>query len=125
VLLLPGAPALPLAPWASLVAADDPACKSDAGGWRVTLQTTAPWLRLMGVADLRGNEDSTMLLRVRWSTARACLEAVEARTQDVGNDTPMESWAVARFAGGAAAGRVVVVPGGEVRQPLECKLGAP
>jgi hypothetical protein len=138
VLLLPGAPPLPLAPWATLTPADDPACKADSGGWRTTFQTAAPWLRLTGVGELRGSEDSTMLLRVRWSPARACLEAVEARTQDLtvpgGSrvsqwgtpwDAPVESWAIARFAGGAAAGWVVVVPGGEVRQPLECKLGAP
>jgi hypothetical protein len=40
-------------------------------------------------------------------------------------DAPVESWAVAKFAGGATAGRVVVIPGGELRQSLECKLGSP
>jgi hypothetical protein len=141
VLLMPGAPAMALAPWSTLTPADDPACKGDAAGWRVTVQTIAPWLRLEGAGDLRGQDDSFMLARIRWSPARACLEAVELRTQDVtvaaggsgnpGNpwgtawDAPVESWAVARFAGGAAAGRVVVVPGGELRQSLECKLGPP
>jgi len=78
-----------------------------------------------------------MLARVRWSAARVCLEAVELRTQDVAVasgqpsqwgtpwDAALESWAVARMAGGAAAGRVVVVPGGELRQPMECTLGVP
>jgi len=140
VLLVPGAPALALAPWSTLTPADDPACKADTAGWRVTVQTIAPWLRLDAPGDLRGMEDSFMLARVRWSTTRACLEAVELRTQDMtvapggggqpsqwgtAWDAPVESWAVARFAGGAAAGRVVVIPGGELRQSLECKLGAP
>lgn len=134
VVLVPGAAPAPLAPWSTLVSADDPACKGDASGWRATVQTAAPWLRLVGAADVRGADETTMLARVRWSAARVCLEAVEVRTQDVSVgsaapsqwgspwDAPVESWAVARFAGGAAAGRVIVVPGGELRQPMECKL---
>ena len=136
VLLLPGAPAMVLAPWSTLVAADDPACKSDTGGWRATLQTMGPWIRLTGAADLRAADDGgRMLARVRWSATRVCLEAVELRTQDLfvsagaspsqfgtAWDGPVESWAVARFAGGPSAGRVVVLPGAEARQTLECKL---
>jgi hypothetical protein len=135
VLLMPGAPAQILAPWSTLVTADDPACKNDPGGWRVTLQTMAAWIRLTGAADLRAADDGRMFARVRWSPTRVCLEAVELRTQDLfvpgGNtpsqfgtawDAPVESWAVARFVGGGAAGRVVMLPGAEVRQPLECKL---
>jgi hypothetical protein len=140
MLLVPGAPAVALAPWSTLTPADDAACKADTAGWRVTVQTIAPWLRLEAAGDLRGLEDSFMLARVRWSPARACLEAVELRTQDMAVaagggpnpsqwgtawDAAVESWAIARFAGGAAAGRVVVIPGGELRQTLECKLGPP
>jgi hypothetical protein len=134
VIIVPGAPAAALAAWSTLTAADDPACKADASGWRATVQTFAPWIRLLGAADVRGADEGTMLARVRWSTTRVCLEAVELRTQDVSVvgarpsqwgtpwDAPVESWAVARFAGGAAAGRVVVVPGGELHQGMECKL---
>jgi hypothetical protein len=138
VLLVPGAPAVPLAPWSTLAPADDPACKADGAGWRVTLQTIAPWVHLAGAGDLRGMEDAFMLARVRWSTSRVCLEAVELRSQDTtpsnggsgspfgtALDQPVESWVVARYSGVAAAGRVVVVAGGELRQPLECKLGIP
>jgi hypothetical protein len=137
VLLVPGAPARALAPWSSLTPADDAACRSDAGGWRATLQTVAPWLRLVGAGDLRGADDAPMLARVRWSASRVCLEAVELRTQDLAVapgqpsqwgtawDSPLESWAVARLVGGAAAGRVVVAPGAELHQPMECTLGAP
>ena len=136
VLLVPGAPAATLAPWSTLTSADDAACKADTTGWRVTVQTIAPWLRLASGADLRGATDSFMLARLRWSPTRACLEGVELRTDDTAivsgaTDPSMawagsaESWVVAQFAGGAAAGRVVVLPGGELREPLECRLGPP
>jgi hypothetical protein len=142
VLLVPGAPVLTLAPWSTLTPADDPACKADAAGYRVTVQTIAPWLRLKAASeDLRAMEDSFMLVRLKWSPARACLEGVELRTQDmsVGSpggpgspsawgtawDAPVESWVVARFARDVVAGRVVVIAGAELRQPLECKLGPP
>jgi len=144
VLLPPGAPAIALAPWSTLTPADDPACRADTAGWRVTVQTIAPWLRLEAPGDLRGMGESFMLARLRWSPARACLEAVEVRTQDMAISTgsaaspsanpspwgtawdgPVESWMVARFAGGSSAGRVVVIPGGELRQPAECRLGPP
>jgi hypothetical protein len=104
----------------------------------VTIQTIAPWIRLAGVGDLRALEDAFMLARVRWSAARVCLEAVELRAQDFSVnpsgqtaqsgtplDQPVESWVVARFVGVPAAGRLVVVAGAEVRQPVECKLRAP
>jgi hypothetical protein len=139
VLLVPGAPAIALAPWSTLAPADDPACKADPAGWRVTVQTIAPWMRLTAsVADLRRMEDAFMLARLRWSPTRVCIEAVELRTEDMAVpsagptspwgtpwDAPVESWVVVRFAGGTQAGRVVVFAGGELRQPLECKLGTP
>jgi hypothetical protein len=138
VLIVQGAPALPLAAWSTLTPADDPACKGDTAGWRVTLQTMQPWIKLAGVSDLRGADDSRMLARVRWSPARVCLEAVELRTQDWGSssasstgpygsvwDQPVESWVVARFTTGVSAGRVVIVAGAEARQPLECRLSTP
>jgi hypothetical protein len=137
LLLLPGAPVSVLAPWSTLTPADDAACKADGGGWRVTVQTLAPWLRLTGrPGDVPGQDDSFMLARLRWSATRACLEAVELRTEDLAVastgpasqwgtawDSQVESWVVAQFAGGSVAGRVVVIPGAELRQPLECKLG--
>ena len=139
MVLVAGAPALPLAAWSTLTPADDPACKGDAAGWRATVQTMLPWIRLVDAGDLRGADDARMLARVRWSAARACLEAVELRTQDFNLGVPsgapyggpwdaaVESWVVARFAAGGAAapaGRVIVLPGAEMRQPLACKLAA-
>jgi hypothetical protein len=137
VVILPGAPAMSLAPWSTLTPAGDPACRADPSGWRATVQTLGPWLRLAGTGDLHGTDEATMLARVRWGTARVCLEAVEVRAQDMtlsagpgsqGStpfDQPVEAWVVARFAGAIAAGRVVVVSGGELHQSLDCKLGAP
>jgi hypothetical protein len=134
VLVMPNSVAVTLAPWSTVLPADDPACKADGAGWRVTLQAIAPWLRLTGSADLHGAEDVMMLARVRWSPTRVCLEAVELRAQDTtvtsqsssqfGSpwDQPLETWVVARFAGGASAGRVVVTAGAELHQALECTL---
>jgi hypothetical protein len=133
LLVVPGTQPVPLAPWSTLAPAEDAACRNDPSGWRATIQTALPWLRLSGAGELAGVDDAPMLARVRWSTTRVCLEAVELRTQDYGATAaaspsaapwgaPAESWAVARFAGAVAAGRVVVVAGGELRQPLECNL---
>jgi hypothetical protein len=137
VLVLPGVPAATLAPWSTLLPADDPACKGDGAGWHATVQALGPWLRLAGSAEIRGGDDSPMLARVRWSTARVCLEGVELRAPDTtvstpstsqfGSawDQPLETWIVARYAGGASAGRIAVTAGAELRQPLECSLGGP
>jgi hypothetical protein len=135
VVVLANGSALALASWSTLVSADDSACKGDPSGWRATIQTMAPWLRLTGPADLHAQDESTMIARVRWGSARVCLEAVETRSVDMtipsgssptyGSpwDQPAESWVVARFAGGATAGRVVVLPGAELHQAIECSLG--
>jgi hypothetical protein len=135
-----------LAPWSTLASAEDPACKGDAGGWRVTIQTLAPWLKLAG--DVKAIDEAPMLARVRWSAQRVCIEAVELRSEDVNVsaagaltpvardavdgvrgigpqamwDAPVENWILARFAGGTSAGRVGVLAGAEVRQAMECKL---
>ena len=81
-----------------------------------------------------------MLARVRWSTIRVCLEAVELRLPDretrvsVAGKRPradyeasffeatLEPWLVARFAGVPASARIAVAPGLEQRQPMQCTL---
>jgi hypothetical protein len=102
----------------------------------VTLQSALPWLRLAGSAEIRAGDDAVMLARVRWSPARVCLEAVELRAADTtptsqgtspfGSawDQALETWVVARYAGGPSAGRVVVTAGAEIHQPLSCSLAA-
>ena len=126
-------PVTPLAPWSTLVAADDPACKADPAGWRATIQTVGAWIKLTGT-DTTAQEDSPMVARVRWSATRVCLEAVELRAEDIQMSTsgspsalaphlglggpgrhrfggsgsltwegPVENWVVVRFGGGASA----------------------
>lgn len=145
LLLVPGSPVTALAPWSTLTSADDPACKADAG-WRATIQTQAAWIKLTG-ADTSAMEDTPMVARVKWSATRACLEAVELRAEDIQMvatgagvspgmglgrrwqpmpwEGPVENWVVAKLAGGASAGRVGVIPGIEIRQPLTCALTPP
>jgi hypothetical protein len=147
LVLVSGAAPTALAPWSTLVPADDPACKADPSGWRATLQTVAAWVRLTGAggaAEPAAMDGQPMLARVRWNATRVCLEGIEVRQQDVWNgsstpmamptapspwgsawDSPVETWVVARFAGGTVAGRAGILQGAETRESLECKLAGP
>jgi hypothetical protein len=124
LLVVTGAPPVPLAPWATLASVDDEACRADTTGWHAIIQTVAPWIRLVG-SEPEPDEDAPMLARVRWSAQRVCLEAVELRAADtaLSSDSTVETWTVARLAAPAAAGKVTVVPGTEIRQPVQCALG--
>ena len=112
VLVLPGAPAVALAPWSTLTSADDPACKADPAGWRVDRAdhraVAPPRRRRRSARDARTRP---MLARVRWSPARACLEAVEVRTQDMtlssGTTAPSQSGHRVGRAGRELGGRAV------------------
>jgi hypothetical protein len=131
-LLLPlgSGPVIALAPWSTLISADEPACRGDLSGYRAIVQPAEPWLRVRGGTKPRdGITVSTgMLARVRWGANRVCLEAVEiadgSRTMREGVE--VETAVVARFTGKtSAAGRVGVTAGAEIHQALSCKLGAP
>ncbi len=131
-----------LAPWSTLTAADDAACKADSAGYRATIQAVGAWVTVAGL-DVRVHDDGVMSARVRWSSARVCLEGLEVRVDDtrvtvaqrasgggsVSRDAatmtvqPVESIVVARFAGGASAARVGILPGVEARAPLTCSVG--
>ena len=124
LLLVSAMPPVALAPWAQLRLADDPSCKEP--GWRTTLQTIAPWIRVT-TPELR-TEDLPMIARVKWSDKRLCLEAFEVKLPDVtvrapgptGSETiKVASWLVAR---GGAYTRVAITEGVEWRQPLECTV---
>jgi hypothetical protein len=142
-----GAQVSALAPWSALISADDPACKSDASGWRATIQTVAAWIKLSGT-DTNAQDDAPMVARVRWSASRVCLEAVELRAEDIQMSTsgsasalpalgfghrrfggaslawegPVENWVVVRFGTGGSAARVGIMPGVEIHQALTCAL---
>lgn len=130
LLLLPGAKPKVLAPWSTLRPAEDPACKADAAAFRTTLQVVGPWIR-SATPELRIEEGAPMVARVRWSEARVCLEALEAKVSAVSlrapsgtAESPSEpirqaSWIVGR---GGQWARVAVGEGLEWRQPLECAL---
>jgi hypothetical protein len=119
----------PLAPWSTLKLADDPACKADKDGWRATLQTIAPWIRVAN-PELRV-EDAPMIARVRWSPKRVCLEGFEVKLPTAtiqlsgpsGTHEPatFSTWLVGK---GSAFARVGVAEGVEWRQPLECSIVA-
>ena len=119
-----GSPPAPLAAWSTVKPADDPACKSEPGGWRTTLQTIGPWIRLQN-PDLKV-DDFPMMARVRWTPNRVCLEGFEVRLPSITvpfaqngtqQSTQTSTWLVAK---GAAFARVSVAEGIEWRQPLEC-----
>ncbi|MEP7120455.1 MAG: hypothetical protein ABJE95_06085 [Byssovorax sp.] len=131
-LLLPlgSGPIVALAPWSTLTAADDPACRGDGSGFRAVIQPAASWLHVRGGTKPHDglNAGAGMLARVRWGASRVCLEAVEvadgSRTMREG--TELETAVVARFTGKtSSAGRVGVTPGADLHQAISCKLGAP
>lgn len=135
LLVTSGSPATPLASWSTLLAADDPACRADPGGWRAIVQTVRPWVKISG-GGMHAEEDSPSFARVRWSQARVCVEAIEVRVADMktvarelSNDgttsaSPLdvESWVIARFTGAPLASRVGVRVGNDVHQALECTV---
>lgn len=139
---LPGQAPVALAPWSTLLAADDPACKADGSGFRAIVPTIRPWLRgKTPDLDLDAHEGGQSLMRVKWSTARVCLEGLETRVgmptlnaqyQDDPTSRPsltpvtVATWLIYRALGtGAApagAGRIGVGLGFELTQPMRCSL---
>src|SRR5262249_54595835 len=127
-----------LAPWRTLKTADAPECRAETGGFRATIVTRRPWVRIAG--DAENGEEAPMFARVRWTVQRVCLEALELRVGDVAarvtvrskgrgeregsstEEAPVEAWVVATFTGTPAASRIGVVPGIEVRQSLTCSM---
>ncbi len=126
-LIVPAMPLVPLAPWSELKLADDPACKSEPGGYRAALQMMGPWIRVT-TPELRVDE-SPMIARVRWTPKRVCLEGFEVRVPPVNVRVPQaesgyESASVATWlvGKGGTYARVGVVEGVEWRQALECTI---
>jgi hypothetical protein len=125
-LIVQAMPPSPLAPWSELKLADDPACKSEPGGYRATLQIVSPWIRVT-TPELRV-EDAPMIARVRWTAKRVCLEAFEVKVPSMsvrasgaghGDSVTFATWLVGK---GGTFARVGVSDGLEWRQPLECTI---
>ncbi len=125
--VIPASPPAPLAPWSELKLGDDPVCKTDKTGFRATLQTVAPWIRV-STPELRV-EEAPMLARVRWSDKRLCLEGFEVKlpsvsvrtgASNIGTDpVTFSTWLVAR---GSTFARVGITEGIEWRQALACTV---
>jgi hypothetical protein len=103
----------------------DPACASDPGAVRATIQTISAWLLLQPRGPVRTAEPMTA--RVRWSPQRVCLEAVELpdRSVDMIEGIQLDAWIVARFVPQPAAARVAIQPGAEMRQGISCAFAKP
>ncbi len=114
---------LKLAPWSTLALADDPACKADPSGYRVTVQVTGEWLKPESAQD-KPEGAAPLFARVRWSEARVCLEGVEQKGKgfDAEPGRKLERWTVMKVLPKVEAGRVVVGTGFEYRLPARCAL---
>lgn len=118
-------PVLPLAPWSSLLTADDPRCKPEAN--RDALRAlvaidAAAWLELDPTALPAATLGHRGLAQVRWGKERVCLEAldvlVETRgSRPRGRDTRS---LVARWAGEGEKG--ASLRASDVRLDLTCAL---
>ncbi len=128
-LVIPAMPPTPLAPWSTLELADGAACRGEPGGYRATIQTVAPWIRVT-TPELRV-EDAPMIARVRWTTKRVCLEGFEVRGPSVSlrvvqpgggfDQASLATWLVGK---GSTFARVGIAEGMEWRQALECSIVA-
>lgn len=126
-IMIPASSPSALAPWSELKLADDPVCKAEKAGYRATLQTIAPWVRV-STPELRV-DDAPMLARVRWTKSHVCLEGFEVKLPSVsvrtgtpqgGMDTvTFSTWLVAK---GATFARMGATDGIEWRQGLECTV---
>jgi hypothetical protein len=114
LLLSPPSEPLALAPWSTLELASSPACSTSRDGYRALIQTPESWLD----AEPPGG-NSAMTAIVRWSSARVCLEAVEAPN----GFGPGRGHLVARFAGRNQGAALLTETGNEMhRQPVTCRL---
>jgi hypothetical protein len=127
-LVVQGSAPTQLAAWSTMKLADDPACKSEAGGHRATIQAVGPWIRTTN-PDLKV-EDAPMIVRVRWTASRVCVEGFELKMPSVkltipsgGASVPVTvgSYLVAK---GSTIARVAVSEGIEWRQPMECTVAS-
>jgi hypothetical protein len=117
-----------LAPWSALFLADAPECKEAASDYRVILQTSGAWLKLIegGVPASADATDAGMFALLRLNASRICIEGLELAAEPVQRgDTEFPTHLAARFVGpGMGAARLGFAPGFELRQALDCSLSA-
>lgn len=133
-------PLTKLAPWSSLVTADDPACSADKKGYRALVPLDPSVHFMLDSSELPGvSLGKQGIALVRWSEERVCLEAVDLAVLDPRRrpDSPAGEnlvirWAAAPSAKGAAPGTsprassageaVGALRSLELMQPLTCSL---
>lgn len=117
-------PAVALAPWSSVVTADDPRCKAgEKGAWRaIVMIDPSQWLeiapRSLGVQPARQG-----MALVRWGRERVCLEALDVAVSDARrrSEAPRTWSLVARW--GSAGG--ATLRAADLQQDLACTIEAP
>jgi hypothetical protein len=117
-----------LAPWSTVVTADDPRCKKGADKDAFTalvVAETAAWLGLdpREIPGIQWNNNA--LLLVRWGKERVCLEALDAemRERRVRGDMLRPFRLVARWGAHKEAG--VTLRTRDLQQDLVCKIERP
>lgn len=125
LVLRPGQPPIPLAPWSTLRSAATPVCTAATPGHRMLVVAPGKWLELRapGFTDSSGNDPYALML-VRWSTESICLEAAEVPAVGVampdGNE--LATAVVVRFGDKVTATRLGYAGGAELSQPFECSF---
>lgn len=116
-------PVARLAPWSSLVSADDPACRADEGAFRALLVVDPrAWIGVDSAASPGLTLARQGLLMVRWGRERVCLEALDVGVHDeLTRGAPARSFRlIARWAGEGERGAALRAP--DLRQELTCSL---
>ncbi len=118
-------PASRLAPWSSVLTADDPRCQrgADPSAWEALLVIDpATWLTLDAAALPGITLARQGLLHVRWGTERVCLLGMDAAVADAQRrGETHRAWSVvARWTGDRDRGAVLRTA--DLRQELSCRI---
>ena len=112
-----------LAPWSTLVAADDPRCKADREAYTaLVLIDPATWLSLDPVALPGIALGHQGMVRVRWGRERVCLEGLEAAVTDPRRGEPGRSWSLSARWGGERD-RGAALRTSDLVEELSCRVG--
>jgi hypothetical protein len=112
-----------LAPWSTLLAADDPRCGKggDPHAWRALLVIDpSAWLDVGGLPGVALAHQG--LLQVRWGRGHVCLEAIDAAVTEASRrGEAARSWSLAaRWIGERDRG--AVLRAADLRQALVCRI---
>jgi hypothetical protein len=130
-----------LAPWSTLVTADDAACRADKKGYRALVNVDPSLWFSLDSAKLPGvTLGKQGIALVRWSEERVCLEGIDVavidprrRADSPSGESLVVRWGAAPAAKAGAKDKDAVPPGQvvgalrslELMQPLTCSLERP